>query len=133
MEAVDVLVGIDAVEHPLLMDLPGERELDQDAVHRVVGVELVEQGQELRLGGLGGEPEGAAQHADLGAPLDLAAHVDLRGGVLAHQHGDELRRPGAGLDHGAGARRGFRADLGGGSLSIEDFAVEDLSHAGILP
>ena len=133
VEAVDVLVGIDAVEHPLLVDLPGERELHQDAVDRVLGVELVEQGEELVLGGLGGEPEGAAQHADLGAALDLAAHVGLGGGIVADQHGDELRRPGARREHLADACRHLGADLGGGRLAVQDVAGEDVGHPGILP
>ncbi len=44
------------------------------------------------LGGLGGEPDGDRVHARFLAGLALAPHVDLAGGVLAHQHHRQTRR-----------------------------------------
>ena len=51
VEAVDVLGRIDRVDHALRIDLLRQRQLHQDAVDRVVGVELRDQRQQLGLAG----------------------------------------------------------------------------------
>ena len=47
-----------------LVDLVGKRQLDEDAVDGVVGVELGEESEQLVLGGVGGQPEVARVDAD---------------------------------------------------------------------
>ena len=49
MEAVDVLGGIDRLDHRLVVDPGRERQLDEYPVHRLVGVELVDQREQLLL------------------------------------------------------------------------------------
>jgi hypothetical protein len=54
MEPVDVLVHGDALEHAADPDVFRQRQLDQDAVDAVVGIELVDLRQQPGLGdGLG--------------------------------------------------------------------------------
>ncbi len=55
-------------------------------MHALVGVQLGDHRQELRLGGRGGKAAGDGLHADLFGLLALAADIDLAGGVFAHQH-----------------------------------------------
>ena len=55
MESVNVLVGVDGVDHRGLVDVLGERELDQDAVDLGIAIQLANQGQQFGLAGLGGE------------------------------------------------------------------------------
>ncbi len=49
VEAVDVLGRVDRGDHRLLVDLRRQRQLDEDAVDRVVGVEPRDQGEQLVL------------------------------------------------------------------------------------
>ena len=70
-----------------------QRELDQDAVDRVVGVELVDEREQLApRRASAGRRSVRLSHADLGAALHLALDVDVRGRVVADQHGGEPRR-----------------------------------------
>ena len=52
MEAVDVLDRIDGADDAALVDLRGQRQLDEDAVDRVVGVQLGDEVEQLALGRL---------------------------------------------------------------------------------
>jgi hypothetical protein len=54
MEAVDVLVGMIAVQHLLGIDVLGQRQLHQNAVARRIVIELVDEGQHVGLARLGG-------------------------------------------------------------------------------
>ena len=40
MDAVDVLLGRDRLDHAVLVDVVGQRQLDEEPVHVVVGVDL---------------------------------------------------------------------------------------------
>ncbi len=53
MEGVDVLQGIDGFEHLVFVYLLGQGELDQDAVHRRIAIEPVDQGEQFAGGGFG--------------------------------------------------------------------------------
>jgi len=55
VEAVHVLDGLDRPEHGLLVDLLGQRELDEDAVHVVASIQLVEESEQLLLRRVAGE------------------------------------------------------------------------------
>ena len=52
MEAIHVLVPGDGVQHRLLVQMPGQRKLAQDAVHLWVAVELLDQVQQRLLCGV---------------------------------------------------------------------------------
>ena len=80
VEAVDVLVRIDAVEDAAPRQMGRQRKLHQDAVDRVVGVERVDERQQLALAGGGGQPERAADHAHLLAGAAFAGDVDREAG-----------------------------------------------------
>src|SRR5690606_8351563 len=49
MESIYILRWIDGVDDLFLVDVIGEGELDEDAVHRVVGVQALDDGKQLRL------------------------------------------------------------------------------------
>ena len=65
-----------------------ERQLDEEAVDRVVGVQLLDLLEQLLLGRVCGEPDVPRVDADLAGSLVLQPDVDVRGGVVA----DEDRR-----------------------------------------
>ena len=51
VKAVDVLERVNPFDHGRLVDLPGQRQLHQDAMDRRIGVQAVDCGQELVLSG----------------------------------------------------------------------------------
>ena len=85
MESVDVLGGIHSLDRPRLVDLRGQRELDEDPVDRVVPVELVDQLEQLLLGCVFGEPVVAGQDAGLDRGLLLQPDVDVGSRVVADE------------------------------------------------
>ena len=90
-QPVHVLVGIDRRDHRVLVDLLGQRDLDEDPVDLVVGVQLADQAEELVLRGRGIEAVVDGAHPDLLGALSLVGDVHLGGGVVADQHGGEAR------------------------------------------
>ena len=119
MEAVDILGRIDGDQDLGRVELLGQRQLDQDAVDRGVGVEAPDQLQQLGLRRILGELVVEARHAEFDRELALAADVDLAGRIGAHQHrgqaglgpalGDQIGNTGA---HALAqtAREGFSID-----------------------
>jgi hypothetical protein len=115
MEAIHIFFRRDFEQHALGIDLLGERKLDEDAVNVVARVEFVDERDHLRGGDRLWRRDLLAVDAELLAGLDLVAHVDLGGGVVAHEHGGEagteaLRGEGAHL--GADFIFDLRGDLG---------------------
>jgi hypothetical protein len=101
-EAVHVLGGRQLVEDGVGIDLLGQRELHQHAVHRRIGVQLRDQREQLRLRGGLGQDVLESGHAGLGAGLRLAADVHLGRGVVAHADQRQARlhaRPRLDLPH----------------------------------
>src|SRR5690606_28820724 len=72
--------------HLVRVHVPGQRQLHQDAVDGRVAVERVDAFKQLGLGEVGRVLLPDRMQAGLLAGGDLVAHVDLRGGVIAHQH-----------------------------------------------
>ena len=93
----------------------GQRQLDEDPVDRVVGVQLGEQRQELLLGRVRGQADVARVDPDRLRRLLLAADVDVRRRVVADEHGGEADVPELG-DLG----RHFLAHLGRQRLAVDD-------------
>jgi hypothetical protein len=103
----------------LLVDVLGEGELHEDAVHLLVGVQLLDERDELVLRDARVEVVVPRLDADLGHGLALAAHVDLRGGVVTHEDRREAGRDPlvAELTHLLGD---FLANVRGDRLAVDD-------------
>ena len=86
VEAVHVLGRVDGAEDRRRVDLRRQRQLHQDAVHRRVGVEALQQRQQLGLARFRRQPVLERAHAGLGGLPRLRADVDLAHRVVAHQH-----------------------------------------------
>ena len=92
-EAVDVLGRVDRGDHPVGIDVIGNRQLNQDSVDRVVGAEVRDQIEQLRLGGLAGKSVMDRLHAGLFAGTVLVGDVDLGGRIVTDDDGGEGRNP----------------------------------------
>ena len=115
VQPVDVLRGIDRLDHLRLVEVVGQRQLDEDPVDGVVGIQVGEQREQLLLGRLGRQAHVLRVDADALRGLLLEVDVDVRGGIVADEHGREadlaqlldlggdlfahLRREGFPVDH----------------------------------
>ena len=73
VQAVGVLVGVDELEHRVLVDARGQRQLHDVAGDRGVGVEVGDRRAHLGLGCRGRQVDPDRLDADLGAVAVLAA------------------------------------------------------------
>ena len=64
-------------------------QLDEDAVDRLVAVEIVDEAKQLGLGGVGGQAMLEARHAGGERRLVLGADIDLARRILADQQRGE--------------------------------------------
>jgi hypothetical protein len=117
MEAVDVLVGIDGVEHALrrvLSHRRRQRRLHEDAVVRDAAVQAIDEGQQVVERGGRRQPLQVDPQSGVGAGLHLVADVDFGRRILADEHDAEAgraSRPGReGLHRGRRRRTDRRAD-----------------------
>ena len=108
MQAVDVLGRIDALGDLIGIDGFGQRQLHQDAVDRGIGIQAIDQRQQLALRRRRRQVVGKGDHADRVGHPALVAYVDLRCGILANENDGEPRWPLARSD----ARGNLRAHLG---------------------
>ena len=121
------LAGIDRLDDAAVVDVVGQGHLHQDAVDRVVGVQLLDQRQQLGLGRGLGQVVARRDDAGLLAGEPLVAHVHLRRRVVAHQdHGQARAAQAAG---GQPVRRDahFALDLGGDGLAVDDLRAGGFS------
>ena len=108
VEAVHILVRVDRGDHHLLVDMLGQRQLDEDAVHRRIGVEHADQRQQLVLRRRLGQAVGGADHARRLGRLALGTDIDLARRVLADDHHRQPRlAPRRRLESGDQRRHAF--------------------------
>jgi len=91
METVDILCRVDRGDHPSRLDALGERQLHQDTIDPLVGVEPADQIEDRREIGIAGQAELEGCDPGLGAGPSFAADIDLAGRVVADQHCGETR------------------------------------------
>ena len=120
VKAIDILARIDAVEHFAGIDLRGQGQLHQNAMHRVIGVEPVDQRQQFVFRRFCGHAVLNRADTDLAALRDLAADVDFAGGVVAHKHHGEAGRLAAVCHERANLRCRPFGQCGGHRLAIDD-------------
>jgi hypothetical protein len=118
VEAVDILGGIDRHQHLLGIDLWRQGKLDEDAVNVVASVQLIDQVEQFPSSDRLRRRVLLAVEADFLAALDLSAHVDFGGGVVA---GEDHGQPGtqSGLDKRLHFGGDFGADLAGDSCAVQ--------------
>ena len=123
VETVHVLCRIDCIDHALRVDMLRQRQLHQNAVDAVVGIEPGDQRQELGFADRRRQSFLKARNAGGGRRLALVADIDLARRVLADQHG---AKP------GCDARLGFQLGSGGrdiGNQAIRArFTVDPFRH-----
>jgi len=121
VEPVDVLAGVDRLDDHVGIDVLRQGQLHEDAVDLGAGIEPGYDLPEALLRRLRGQPVLARQEAGLGGGLFLAAHVDLRGGVFAHEDHGQARRNPPFFFQFESLRPHFRPHLPGDPVSVNHF------------
>ena len=91
-EAVNILVGRDGVDDLLLVDMLGQRELDDETVNLVVVVEEVDDLEQFGFVDIFGKTIDGREESDLGAGFLFVGDIGLAGAVVADEDGGEMRR-----------------------------------------
>ncbi len=91
METVHVLARVDAVDQPAGVGNARQRQLHQDAVDLGIGIESVDQRQQLGFAGAGRQVVVERLDADLFRRAALVAHVDGGRRIAADQHHRQAR------------------------------------------
>ena len=86
MEPVHVLGRVDRVDHQIFVQVARQWQLNQDAMHRRVSVQLLDQRQQIGLGRVRVQLVLKRIHAHFYGLLALGPDINLRRGVFAHQH-----------------------------------------------
>ena len=120
MEAIDVLGGADRGDHRLFVEVAGQWQLDEDTVHRRIGVQLRDQCEQVRLGRIGGQAVLEAFHVCGYGRLVLAAHIDLARRILAHEYHREARLAARRLGEFRRLLADALAQPGGECLPVDD-------------
>ena len=92
MKAIHIFAGVNGGDDPALRNPARKRQLHQNAIHRVVVVELLHQRHNLGFGDRRVEVVVARQDPNLCAGPHLATDVDLAGGIGANPHHSERQR-----------------------------------------
>jgi len=127
VKTVDVLIRTNGGKHRVAVEVPGQRELDKDAVNGRVGVEFGDARQDAlrldirRVGDFLIRRVGDFLRAQPGlrAGVHLVAYINLRSGVFADQN-DRQARLRAARGQRVGACLEVGAQLLGQRVSVED-------------
>ena len=122
---------MDALDDRHFVDVVGQRQLHEDAVHGRIVVQLIDQAQDFLFRGVGRQVVVARFNAGVFAAAALVPDVDLRCRVAADQNDGQARSWNALL----GARIDLLADLapniGGNFLSVYELSGHtDYRYAG---
>jgi len=91
-DAVDILLRAESQKRLVLVEMLGERMLNEHTVHRRIGVQLTDLRDQLFLARLLVDLEGAADHARGFRPLALHSNVGQARRVLSRDENVEARR-----------------------------------------
>ena len=91
MESVHVFFFVDGGNDAVFVDVIRQRQLHQDAVHALIGIQVGNQRQQLLLGNAGRPQDGGILDSHDLAGLTLAPHIGLAGRVLPYQNHHQMR------------------------------------------
>src|SRR5262249_12219969 len=129
------LVGVDGVEDRLRIDLPGQRQLHEDAVDGRILVQAIDEREQLALCGRIRQLVLVGIHPGFPRLPALVLHIDLAGGVLAAPHDGQAGGEAVLRLQRAHLLRDAAAQTGRKGLAVDDLAVgggRRVVHADVL-
>ncbi len=118
-EAIGVFLEVHRIDDLLFADLPGHRQLGQDGVETIIGVETGDEPEDVFVGRSFRQSERLREDADFGAIGGLSRYVADGSGVVADDDGGETRRDAARLE-GGNPRCDIRFDFRGHGIAIDE-------------
>jgi len=120
MKTVDILFGTDGVDHIFFTNLLGERELNENTVYVVIGVELINKFEEAAFRAVFGEVVGEGADSEFGTGLLFHPDVDLARRVVPDEY-DREAWDDVSFRQGLDPSSDFRPDIGGNLCAANDF------------
>ena len=93
METVHILPAVDGCDDLVGVDVFRKRQLHEDTVHLLIGIQLLYQRQHLRFGNRLRTADGGIPYPYLVCRLGLARHIRHTARVLADKHHHQMRYP----------------------------------------
>ncbi len=113
MKSVNILQRRDRIEHASGIDALRQRQLDEDAMHCRIDIELIDQREQLVGRRCVREAMQPAGESILLASFLLIANIDLTGRIFADKHGGKTRLDARGLRELAHLQGNLAADFVG--------------------
>ena len=93
VEAIHILLLTNPCDHLIRIDMFRQRQLDQNSVHRIVGIEVVDNFQQLLLRNVRRLANRRIQDTDLVGSLRLTRHIGYAARILTDQHHYQMGQP----------------------------------------
>ena len=90
-QRIHILGGIQRVQHLRFVEMLGQWQLHQDAMHALVGRQFPHLGEQGFLCRVGGKRHMRGLEAQRFGGLALVADIDFGGRIVSHQHGGKAR------------------------------------------
>ena len=84
-QSVDILVGVDLLDRRISIETLGQRQLQQDVIDALIGIQGCNQGLDIGLAGRIRQAVVHGDHANLLGLAHLVAHIDLARRVFPHK------------------------------------------------
>ena len=120
MKAIDILVRIDRHDHGFFVQTLGQRQLYQDSVNGLIGVQPFDQRDQVGLRDIGRQPVFETFHVGGDGRLVLGRNIDLAGGVFTDQHHGQTGCATDLLEKGGNRVLDTVAKTGGKRLAVDD-------------
>ena len=117
MKSIDIFLRRNGLEQTFRIHMRGEWQLDQDSVHILAGIQLVDESQHFFRGNRLGRSEQFAIHAQFGAGLHFIAYIHFRSRMIADHHHGQARSNALGVELLYVCSH-FRFDCGGDGISV---------------
>ena len=124
METIDILLRTNVPDDRVGIDVLGQRHLHEDAVHRGVTIQLLNERQQRRLGRISRQTNRSTRHARFARGLLLGAHVGRTGTIVANEDHCEPGHDTTFTQRGHVARH-IRPDVGRDRLAVDQFSAQN--------
>ena len=124
MEAIDILLRTNVPDDRVGIDVLGQRHLHENAVHRRVTIQLLDERQQRRLCRIGRQTNRATGHARFARRPLLGAHIGRTGDIVAHEDHRETGHDTTFTQRGHIARH-IRPHVGRDRLAVDQFSAQN--------
>ena len=120
MEPVHILGRVDGIDNQITVQMRGQGQLHQNAMHRGVIVQPLHQRQKIAFRCFGGQAVFKAVHANFNGRCVFVFHINAGGWIIAHQNHCKARGKGVAFFHCRHMGGHLGAHAGGKGFAVDD-------------